>query len=211
MTTPVLIAAMMISPLFTRETTSAANSENGRAQAASSASVSGRVMSLAAPQCATSEQNDEITITCDYTSTPQSVSKGKIEPRIVLNRAVLTFKTHEENIMRVELTLTNEGTSSVSEARAVYLAIDDDAGKNYVRRPLPNIDFRELPPGKRVTFSGRLRIGRFHAGHYAFHLWIPSRDPSAEFNPAHNLLLSSVGVPNPGTGLNTLATFTVER
>ncbi|MFY9532245.1 MAG: DUF4832 domain-containing protein [Candidatus Acidiferrales bacterium] len=213
MTIPMLIAAMAISisPLFAQETTAAASSENGKAQATSSASVSARVMSLAAPQCATTEQHDEITITCDYTSTPRSVSNGESEPRIVLNRAVLAFKTHEENMMRVELTLTNEGKTSVSEARAVYLAIDDDAGKNYVRRLLPNVDFRELAPGKRVTFSDRLRIGRFLAGHYTFHLWIPSRNPSLEFNPAHNLLISSAGVPDPRTGLNTLAAFAVER
>jgi len=49
----------------------------------------------------------------------------------------------------------------------------------------------------------------FRRGTYTIHLWIPSSEPSLKFNPAHNLLLNNIGVADSVTGLNTLATFTV--
>jgi hypothetical protein len=122
---------------------------------------------------------------------------------------VITFEPTEESHMVVEMTFTNEGTTRIAEALTSYLTIDDDAGQNHVRRALPRVDFRELAPGQQLTFSVRLLVGSFRPSHYTVYLWIPSADPNLKFDSAHNLLLSSSGVGNPVTGLNTLARFTV--
>jgi hypothetical protein len=153
----------------------------------------------------------EITIVCDYDETPVPDKAGDSEPRIALNHAALTFKTREENYMRIELTFTNLGEVPVLGARSVYLGIDDDAGHNYVRRALLHVDFRRLVPGQRLAFTDRLLIAAFQPGRYTIHLWIPNPDPSLAFNPSHNYLLSNPGVGNKGTGLNTVATFKIVR
>lgn len=111
--------------------------------------------------------------------------------------------------MVVELTFTNEGTVRISDALTCYLAINDDAGQNYMRRILPRVDFHKLAPGQRLTFSDRLIVGSFRPGHYTIYLWIPNTDPTLRFNPARNFLLSSAGVADTVTGLNTVATFRV--
>lgn len=111
--------------------------------------------------------------------------------------------------MHVDLTFTNEGTTRISDALSAYLVIDDDAGQNRVRRVLQQVDFRKIAPRQRLAFSEWLLIGSFRPGHYTIYLWIPDPDPSLEFNAAHNFLLSSVGVADQQTGLNTLASFTV--
>ena len=129
----------------------------------------------------------------------------------MLNNAVLLFKTSNESHMHVELTFTNEGTDSISDGRLVYLAIDDDSGRNYVRRLLPHIDFRTLVPGAQRTISERLLVPALQPRHYVIRLWIPNPDPALKFDTAHNLLLSSVGVPDPETGLNMIAAFSVVR
>jgi hypothetical protein len=150
-----------------------------------------------------------ITIACDYAEAPVSAANINNEQRIVLNRAVLSFKTKDENYMRVELTFTNQGTSSILHSHAVYLAIDDKAGQNQLRRLLPHVDFRRLAPGGRLTFADQLLVGGLLEGHYTVYLWIPDPDPSLEFNAKDNLLLNSLGVPDQKTGLNKLATFVV--
>ncbi len=150
-----------------------------------------------------------MTITCVYLAAARYDSNKQDLPRIVLNRAVLSFNPHIEGHMLVELTFTNDSTRQISEHRTIYLAVDGEDGRNYVRRPLPSADFSILRPGEPHTSSDELRIGAFQAGRYAIHLWIPDPDPSLKFNAAHNLLLSNVGVGDPATGLNTLAQFTV--
>lgn len=151
---------------------------------------------------------DKITIRCSYTAAPYSASETVAEPRIVINRAVLSFSVDDESQMLVTLTLTNGSRTSVPDNYRVYLAIDDDAGHNYMRRPLPKVDLHKLVSGKRLTFSDRILAPAFRDGHYIVHLWLPSTDSLLEFDSAHNLLLSSVGVADRATGLNTLATFT---
>jgi len=161
-----------------------------------------------ASECDTAGKN-EISIACNYAEPPVPGAIGNAEPVIVLNRTVLSFKTNEENFMRVELTFTNRGGIRVSDARSVYLEIDDNSGRNYLRRVVPGVDFRKLAPGKRLTFSDKLLIAVLPPGHYAVQLWIPNPDPSRKFNPAYNFLLSNPRVPNKRTGLNTLATFEI--
>lgn len=113
--------------------------------------------------------------------------------------------------MLAELTFANTGKVRPSEARTVYLEIDASPGSNYIRRSLPTVDFRKLSPGKPVTFSEPLLVSAFPPGHYIIALWIPSSEAAFKFNPAHNFLLNSVGVPDSRTGLNILAQFTVEQ
>ena len=180
----------------------------GRARSLQDLVVSAQAAPRTGGACDTTGKN-EITIACDYAETPASTANAEGEPRITLNRAEISFKTKVENSMRVELTFTNRSAVSDPEARSVYLSIDNDAGQNLVRRVLPHVDFRKLEPGKRVTFSDRLLIGVLRPGEYTVHLWIPSPDPALKFDPAKNLMLSNVAVPDKQTGLNTLATFAI--
>ncbi len=161
--------------------------------------------------CKTVGREKKIKITCNYRSVLPSGPKEQYVPRIVLNRSALSFKTNEESYLRIELTFTNESRARIRDTRAIYLAIDDDAGHNYLRRELRRVDFRRLDPGKALTVSDQLLAGALAPGHYVVHLWIPSPEPSLKFDPAGNLLLSSAGVPDPTTGLNTLAEFQVDQ
>jgi hypothetical protein len=122
---------------------------------------------------------------------------------------VLCFETNDESHMKIELTFTNQSAGPISDARTVFIAIDELGGKNHVRRPLPQVDMRKLAPHQTLTFSETLLSPAFPRGDYVVHLWIPSADPALKFDTAHNLLLSNVGVPDSVTGLNTLASFTV--
>jgi hypothetical protein len=164
--------------------------------------------SASAPHCEIL-RTQEIKITCTYTPTPRSSPTGKDQPRIVLNRAVLSFGTVRDSFMLVDLTLTNEGANVIPGSYAVSLAVDDEAGHNLMRRILPKVDFSKLSPGVPVTFSERLLIGGFRAGHYTISLLISNSDPSLKDNPARNIILSNEGVADSTIGLNTIAHFTV--
>jgi hypothetical protein len=191
-----------------QDRTRQASSETRKMQSVAGADSSSRTESSAAPRCDTVGKK-EITITCHYSASPAANPRSNREPRIVLNDAALSFKTSHDSHMHVELTFTNEGTNLISDGRSVYLAIDDDSGRNYVRRLLPHIDFRSLAPGAQQTISERLLVPALRPRHYTIRLWIPNPDPNLKFDPAHNLLLSSVGVPDPESGLNLIATFSV--
>lgn len=151
----------------------------------------------------------KITITCNYTGAPQDANAANAIPRIVLNHAMISFETNNESHMKIELTFTNQSAAAISEARTVFIAIDEPGGKNHLRRPLPQVDLRKLASHQTLTFSETLLSPAFPRGDYVVHLWIPSADPALKFDAAHNLLLSNVGVPDSVTGLNTLASFTV--
>jgi Domain of unknown function (DUF4832) len=182
--------------------------EISKVQSGSGVPDSAPSRSSSASPCETAGK-EEITIACSYTPTPHSASKDINTPRIVLNRIMISFEPNAESHMVVQLTFTNEETARISDARTSYLAIDDDAGQNHVRRVLQRVDFRKLAPGQRLTFSDRLLVGSFRPGHYTIYLWIPNPDPALKFNPARNFLLSSLGVADTVTGLNTLARFSV--
>lgn len=164
---------------------------------------------MPAPSPCEAAGRKEITIMCDYAATPRAPSDDGKTTRIVLNRILISFQPTDESHMHVNLTFTNGGRTRISRAHVAYLVIDDDAGLNHVRRVLQQVDFRKITPGRRLAFSEWLLISSFRPGHYTIYLWIPDPDPSLKFIAAHNFLLSSVGVADPQTGLNTLATFTV--
>jgi hypothetical protein len=127
----------------------------------------------------------------------------------MLDRFEISFGARKAGEMRAELTFTNCGSSPISEARTVYLAVDDDMGRNYLRRILRQVDLRKLGPGESFTFSSSFVAGTFMPGHYIFHLWIPSPEQALKFDSRYNLLLASDGVPDRSTGLNVLAGFTM--
>ncbi len=160
--------------------------------------------STSAPQCAAIDSIG-LTITCAYTA----ASDRSAAPRIVLDRAVISFVPAKESRMSVELTFTNESGNKIADQRMVYLAIDDERGENYMRRSLPHVDFTKLEPGRLTKFQEVLLAPAFSPGRYIVSIWIPSTDPSLKFDPAYNFLLSSNGVPDPTTGLNQIAKFTV--
>jgi len=160
-----------------------------------------------APQCDT-KGSGEITITCSYS--PESHGSEQIAgPRITLDHASLSFDTDQDSHMKIGLTISNHGSAAISEARTVYIAIDGADGKNLMRRALPSVDLGKIAPRQTVDFSESLLSPAFRPGTYAIHLWIPSSEASLKFDPSHNLLLDNIGVPDSATGLNTVATFTV--
>ena len=161
------------------------------------------------PQCSATGAK-ELTITCSYTAASPAGADRRSVPRIVLNRAALSFNTAEDSDMSVELTFSNESGAKITERRTVYLEIDDTKGQNHLRRPLPRVDFTKLEPGKPLKFQEKLLAPGFSTGAYTVSLWIPADDPAVKFDPAHNFLLSSTGVPDPATGLNQVAKFTAK-
>jgi hypothetical protein len=162
------------------------------------------------PQCETTGTK-EITISCSYTPSPRGASDPKDVARIVLNHAELSFEPNHESHMLVELEFTNVGGSSITSAPTVYLAIDDNTGRNVIRRVLPHVDLARLRTGERLTFSDRFLVGAFPGGRYTISLSIPDPEPSRKNIPAYNMLLCSSGVPDPTTGQNTVAHFSVAR
>jgi hypothetical protein len=164
---------------------------------------------MSAPSRCETAGRQQITIMCDYAATPRAPSDDGKTTRIVLNRILISFEPTDESHMHVNLTFTNGGTTRISRAHTAYLVIDDDAGQNHVRRVLQQVDFRKIAPRQRLAFSEWLLISSFRPGHYTIYLWIPDPDPSLKFISSRNFLLSSVGVADPQTGLNALASFTV--
>jgi hypothetical protein len=165
--------------------------------------------STSAAQCATTGTY-ELTITCAYTPASPAGADNRTAPRIILNRVVLSFNTSDESQMRIEITLSNDSGSKITERRTAYLAIDDDKGLNHLRRPLPHVDFTKLEPGRPMKFQETLLTPTFVAGAYTISIWIPATDPASKFDPAHNFLFSSKGVPDLATGLNQIAKFTAK-
>jgi hypothetical protein len=178
-------------------------------ESAANASVSTTPEVVSAPKCETAGTG-KITITCSYTGTLRVPSDAKNSSRLVLNRAVISLDPKEEGNLHLELTFTSEGEGRMFETRQAYLQIDDDRGRNYVRRVLTNVDFSKFAQGERRTFSEELLVAIFRSGHYIIHLWIPDPDPAKKFDAANAFLLSNVRVADPATGLNTLADFTVD-
>jgi hypothetical protein len=205
----VVLLAIIVSGAMVQDRECQTSAATGKRHSTLGTARDFRAESSAAPRCNTSGKK-QITIVCHYAASTSSNPKVK-DPRVVLNEAVLSFKTGNESYLHVELTFTNEGADSISDDRSVYIAIDDDSGRNYVRRLLPHIDFRNLAPGVRQKFSERLLVPALQPGDYTILLWIPSAVPNLKFDSSHNFLLSSIGVPDQETGLNVVATFEVVR
>lgn len=142
---------------------------------------------------------------------PLDSAQSRGNPQIALNRAKLTFQTKGDNWTQLELWFTKLDSTPISKARRVYIAIDDDAGHNFIRRPLPSVNLASLAPGQSAEFQERLLFPALQPGYYQIKLWIPSVDPEFRFNAAHNLLVSSFGVADAKSGLNAIAAFSVMR
>ena len=164
------------------------------------------VLSAAEPQCET-QGTKEVTISCSYSATAVAPQQSAA-PRVVLNRAVISFTPSSESHMHVALTFTNDFKAKVAEKKTIYLSFDDAKGQNHMRRPLPHVDFTKLEPGQPMTFEETLLAPAFEPGNYSISLWIPSNDVALKFNSAHNFLLSNEGVPDTESGLNRIAKFT---
>jgi hypothetical protein len=167
-----------------------------------------KLQTHSASQCETSGAR-ELTITCEYTAGSPVAADSRTSPRVLLNRAVVSFNPSDDGHMDVELTFTNDNASKITERRTVYLEIDDEKGVNHMRRPLPHVVLTELEPGRLTKFQDTLTAPAFGPGRYTVSVWIPSTDPSFKFDRMHNFLLSSNDVPDPVTGLNHVAEFAV--
>jgi hypothetical protein len=166
---------------------------------------------LASSPCETSGQR-EIGINCEYTAS-EGVSKEH-EPAIVLNHVLLSFDAKHDRFSRernlhVELTFMLWGAERFPNERPVYLEINDDAGRNYVRRILPSVDFRKLRRGAAMRFTEELLAPAFQPGRYLVQLWMPGPDPALKFDPEHSLMLSNETIPDRMTGRNTLAAVSI--
>jgi hypothetical protein len=164
--------------------------------------------STTAPQCMAIGAI-KLTITCSYSAESSAGTDRRTAPRIILDRAVISFIPSNESHMSIELTFTNDSGSEIADHRMVYLAIEDERGDNHMRRRLSHVDFTKLEPGRLATFQEALSAPAFSPGPYIVSIWIPSTEPLLKFDPAHNFLLSSNGVPDFSTGLNQIAKFTV--
>jgi len=164
--------------------------------------------SISPPTCETIGTN-ELTLICEYSAGSSVDADGRTAPRIILNRAVISFIPSSDSHMSVQLTFTNDSGSKIADHRTVYLAVDDAKGENHMRRSLPQVDFTKLELGKPVTFQETLLAPAFSPGTYLISLWIPSTDPSLTFDPKHNFLVSSNGVTLPASGLNQIGKFTI--
>jgi len=113
--------------------------------------------------------------------------------------------------MSLELKLTKLDETAIADEHLVYLAVDDDAGNNFIRRPLPSVKLSGLSPGKTSEFKEHLLFPGLQPGHYRISLWIPRADPALKFKAEQNLLLSSYGVADQKSRLNAIASFSVAR
>src|SRR6202790_1116849 len=93
--------------------------------------------STSAPQCEAIGTVD-LTITCAYTACSSVDADSRTAPRIILNRAVISFTPSNQSLMRVQLTFTNDSGSKIADQRTVYLAIDEEKGENHMRRSFPD-------------------------------------------------------------------------
>ena len=162
------------------------------------------------PQCKITGTR-EIAINCDYTPMPTNPALADGKPQIALNHAELSFKTKDDNWMRLELRLTKLDSLPISQARPVYIEVDDDGGRNFIRRPLQSVNLAALAAGQSVDFHERILVPALRPGHYEISLWIPSIDPEFKFNSTHNLLIRSFGVADEKSGLNRIAAFSIPR
>ena len=181
-------------------------SQDGNSRQARQPGVAASATSSTGRHCETTGTG-EITISCTYTARSAAGSVEGATPRVVLDHAVISFAVWHESHMHVELEFTKDSGRKIMEQRAVYLAIDDPEGQNHMRRPLPQVDFTKLDPGKPSKFEETLLAPAFRPGAYTISLWVPSNDPAVKFDPMHNFLLSSEDVPDSKTGLNRIATF----
>jgi len=114
------------------------------------------------PQCET-KGTRELTISCKYSVTA-ALPQERSTPRVALNRALISFEPWDESHMHVELTFSNDSDKMIPEKRTIYLAFDDAKGENHMRRPLPQVDFTKLEPGKPMTFEETLLAPAFGPG-----------------------------------------------
>jgi hypothetical protein len=154
------------------------------------------------------ESAGDVSIVLECSFPAKSVKRRQPSTQIGLTRAVIRFRPEEESEMQVDLTFANLGDSVFRENRIVYLAVDDINGKNYIRRPLPHVDFRELAPETSKTFREILLVPALRPNKYSVRLWIPSSDPDSKFDRNHNLLLAGTVIDQ---STNLIAAFTVTR
>jgi hypothetical protein len=159
--------------------------------------------------CATTGQR-VITITCAYSEGRDSSEQNNGLP-IAVKSFVVSFNPKDEGPITIELTFANVGMQALSKARPVYLAVDDEEGKNYFRRELKQIDLQTIEHGQTVTFREEQLIASFPQGHYTFHLWMPSNEPGQKFDARYNALLANQDLAETSSGLDRLAEFSVVR
>ena len=148
----------------------------------------------------------DVSIVLECSFPVESIKRRETARQIALTRVAIRFRPEEESQMQVDLTFTNLGSSVFNENRILYIEVDDINGKNYIRRPLPHVDFRELAPGMSKTFREVLLVPALRPNKYSVRLWIPSSEPAWKFDSGHNLLLAGAVIDQ---STNLIAAITV--
>jgi hypothetical protein len=151
----------------------------------------------------------EITLDCRYSAAAVR-GRNSNTPQIALERAFIQFRPRDGSHMQVELAFKNVGEVRVQDLRTVYIEFDDEAGRNYIRRPLPSVDLRQIAPGEVKKFSDVFLAPSLRPNRYIVQLWIPSSDVSVRFDRSRDFLLSGAGASERATGLNRIAAITVQ-
>jgi hypothetical protein len=180
------------------------------AQQTAKSSATGQHQAPATSACEATGKT-EIKIDCAYPASSDISTERQDAPRILLDHAVITFAPKHESHMQIQLTFTNESAVPFAASRTVYIAFDDEAGQNHIRRPLPHVDFQKLVSGEPMTFSDQFLAPALQPGRYFVRLWIPDPNPALKFDAAHNFLLGNEGMADPSSGLNQVATVFVEK
>lgn len=166
--------------------------------------------SATSPKCEVAGTR-QLHIVCEFTPVKEESFPPGSAGLVAITYAELTFGTRDENWANITLKLMKLNDAAFSEEHLVYLEIDDDAGNNYIRRLLPGVKLSALAAGKPGEFTEHILFPALRPGHYEVKLWMPSAEPKNKFSPAHNLLVSSIGVGDEATGLNRLAAFSVKN
>ncbi len=153
----------------------------------------------------------EIRLDCTYPLPTAEAAKKQAGSGIFLRRAEITFEPVHESRMRLKLSFLNKTAAPMKESRTVYIAFDDAAGQNHIRRPLPHVALQKLVPGERMTFEDEFLAPALEPGRYTVRLWIPDPDSRFKADATHSLLLANEGIAEPTLGSNRIATVIVEK
>jgi len=160
---------------------------------------------LTHPSC---EASGGAKLALDCTFPVKSANRDENGPQIALKHLMIKFRPDEESDMSVELKFENVSKTLLDERRTVYIELDDANRMNYIRRPLPSVDLREVKPGTSKSFHQTLLVPALRPNTYYVRLWIPSPDPAMKFDSRHNFLLAGTDVE---AGTNQIAVVTVTQ
>jgi hypothetical protein len=130
----------------------------------------------------------------------------KLGYRIALKSGQLPTTARPGGSFTVDLELTNEGWSTFTNPRPVFVVLD---GQNQRLTAQLTADPRTWQPGA-VTVRARLRLpANLASGTYRVALWLPDAATPLRDRPEYSVQLANQGVWNATRGDNTLGQLTI--